>query len=231
MRIVSPFKDYYDCIQGVGQDQSLLYVRNPIKVKEKIPSVPHYVSYWKDKEVYSLRKSHTIGFCGKLYCILEFWPDAHAPKFLFNINDVDEYMKFVLKKKELEEYFSTEKGYRYSYIPYEMRRKKLIEFFDKFNKSASSPVYGKYFEEQKCPIFQSTFWNGSKQKEFTWNANLRLVEFFRVFDPFQAFQEISMFLGNMAMPEKEIPQPSDEILAEIKGFDKFSFRKDPTKKK
>ena len=48
----------------------------------------------------------------------------------------------------------------------------------------------------------------------------------RIKDPYTAYQELSMYLGNMAFPNKPIPTISDEVMAEIKGFNKFSFRKD-----
>jgi hypothetical protein len=48
----------------------------------------------------------------------------------------------------------------------------------------------------------------------------------KLFEPYQAYQEISMFVNNLAIPEKPIPKMSDEDMASIKGFDKFSFRKD-----
>jgi hypothetical protein len=45
------------------------------------------------------------------------------------------------------------------------------------------------------------------------------------------YQEIAMFLGGLATPQKPIPVPSDKDMVSIKGFDRFSFRKEPTKKK
>jgi hypothetical protein len=57
------------------------------------------------------------------------------------------------------------------------------------------------------------------------------LEFYRVFDPYQAYQEVAMWLSNQAVPIKPIPEMSDEIKAESKGFNKFSFRKDPSSKK
>jgi hypothetical protein len=40
-----------------------------------------------------------------------------------------------------------------------------------------------------------------------------------------------MFMNNMALPMKPIPVFDDVTMAESKGFNKFSFRKDPIKKK
>ena len=40
-----------------------------------------------------------------------------------------------------------------------------------------------------------------------------------------------MFISNLAVPLKPIPKIDDKTMAEIKGFDKWSFRKEPGKKK
>ncbi len=68
------------------------------------------------------------------------------------------------------------------------------------------------------------------QRKIVYNASLKELEFFRLFDPYTAFQEISMFLGGLAVPLKEIPQVPDKIMVGIKGFDQWSFRKLPGKK-
>ena len=62
------------------------------------------------------------------------------------------------------------------------------------------------------------------------NAPLSDLDFAKVMPPYQAYQEIRMFLGNMAQPEKPIPQIDDETMVEIKGHGgKYSFRKPPQK--
>jgi hypothetical protein len=53
----------------------------------------------------------------------------------------------------------------------------------------------------------------------------------KVFDPYVAYHKIDSYLNNKAIPIKEIPKISDEIMIEIKGFDlKTSFRKPKSKK-
>jgi len=60
----------------------------------------------------------------------------------------------------------------------------------------------------------------------TLNGELKKFEFFRVLDPFQTFQELYMYLGGLAVPDKPLPKLDDKTMAEIKGFNKYSFRKD-----
>ena len=56
------------------------------------------------------------------------------------------------------------------------------------------------------------------------NPILRPLEFFRVFGAYAAYQEIEMYLSNQAIPQKKMPEISDEMKALAHGFDKYSFR-------
>jgi len=60
---------------------------------------------------------------------------------------------------------------------------------------------------------------------------LRGYHFYKVFDTYAAFQEIHSFLASKASPEKSMPVIPDVLKAQSKGFDKWSFRKPPTRKK
>ena len=64
------------------------------------------------------------------------------------------------------------------------------------------------------------------------NPTLMDYQFYKVFDPYSAYQEISMFLGNQLCntKEAEVPVGDDIVLAESKGYDKWSFRKEPSKR-
>ena len=44
-----------------------------------------------------------------------------------------------------------------------------------------------------------------------------------------SFQELFQWHSNLASPEKEIPYIDDKTMAEAKGFNKYSFRKDKSK--
>lgn len=58
--------------------------------------------------------------------------------------------------------------------------------------------------------------------------DLGVVEFYKVFDSYQAFQELSMWVGNMSTKENDMYQLSDSELIAKHGFDKWSFRKMPS---
>jgi hypothetical protein len=58
------------------------------------------------------------------------------------------------------------------------------------------------------------------------NPQLRLERFQEVKGPSEAFQEISMYMGNQLAHENEPPATiSDEIMRDEKGFDEWSFRR------
>jgi len=60
------------------------------------------------------------------------------------------------------------------------------------------------------------------------NPALKPFEFFRVFDAWQAYQELDMYLGSLAAPDTKPPvQVSDPDRIKQHGFDKQSFRKRP----
>jgi hypothetical protein len=147
-----------------------------------------------------------IGFCGKLYPVFEIrvrnkYSLVADVTFLYNVEEM----------LDICEPHTRDKNFRR----------------DAANRFAAYPKYApKYFEE--CPIFvvDSSSYTFSQKYTFEWNARLAPYEFFKVFDPYMAFQELSIFLGAIAVPEKEIAEPSDKIKLEAKGFDnKFSFRK------
>ena len=62
------------------------------------------------------------------------------------------------------------------------------------------------------------------------NPILKDFNFNKIVDPFTAAQEIEMYLGRLSFDNTPImPVGDDKVLAASKGFDKWSFRKLPTK--
>ena len=70
----------------------------------------------------------------------------------------------------------------------------------------------------------------NKNSKFFVNQNLNEYQFYKVFDAFRAFQEIQMFIGNVLTGEKKIIDIDDKYKITQHGFDKWSFRKESTKK-
>ena len=70
------------------------------------------------------------------------------------------------------------------------------------------------------------------KKKIIINPNLKEFKFYKVIDSFQAFQEIQMFIGGvLGSNENEMIEIADKYKIKKHGFDKWSFRKEPQKKK
>jgi len=240
MRIISEFYDYYDCIQREGQDQSLVYLRKKVKDEERSFLGPLLGLQYKTTPV--IARQHLIGFCGKVYpCVqLMVWDKNYVPVMeydegyttCYSLEEVDAFFKENFKEKDYNEFhkkgsrWNWNRGYQWNGLRYYS----FMKFFEEAEKVKEK--YTKLFEEKHSPIFvASAFCHGSNTSDarLYWNCSLKHLEFMRVFDPYSAFQEIQMFLGGLASPEKEIPEMTDEVKAFQKGFDKWSFRKPPTK--
>lgn len=137
------------------------------------------------------------------------------------MEDVDKFIVSISSKKQLEDYYYKGKlTYKLNFV----HRSKFVAYFDRFQESIQQ--YHKDYFTYETPLFVAN----QHGYILTLNANLKNVDFFRVFDPFQAFQELSMYLGGLAVPQKTIPVLDDLTMRDIKGFDKFSFRKDKSTK-
>ncbi len=225
MRIISEFHDYYDAVQGMGQDSTLIYQRKqfttPLKdmLLEEIRNIGH-----NHHSFGVFTKGHIIGFCGKIYPVLFIQSVKKKTKQLcHSLEEVDSFIMSNFKKKDIERYTGKKWKYDNSW-GYNQRQDSIKKFFLEAREKRDS--FHSLFIQHKSPIFVYKSDKGYFDKLF-WNEGLKDLEFYRIMEPYTAFQELQMFMSNIAMPEKEIPVPSDETMAEIKGFDKWSFRKEP----
>jgi hypothetical protein len=249
MRIVCPkFRDYYDGVQALGQDRELVYVRDPqeVDVSQTGYPFPHFTCWgdnrdWRDVELHIT--NWTIGFCGQLYPCLQMVQfrrsnEQDITEFCYKIEEVDEFVEKNFKDKVVEDYHQTKHLYNRSKWPWDARRQNIKKFWDEFAlrvQEQNQDKIRKHFEDNRSPVFLGKVPAGyydRKNMSVTYNARLKDVQFARIVDPYRAFQEISMWLGNQAEPRKAIPEIDDVTMAEAKGFDKkTSFRKPSSKKK
>jgi hypothetical protein len=229
--IKSNFKDFYDSAQSFGQNFDLRYIRTT-------KDIPFPKDGWDIPRIYTSRYttakriklySEVIGFCGKIYPIIwaaveRNWK-SDLEKICFSMDDVNKFLEPNLSKEAWLR-FTTKSRWFYNYGD---DQESCQHYFESILNS--SEAYFDWFLEFNCPIWiTQTRQYSQEQWKITLNPCLRPTEFFRVFSPPLAFQEIQMFLANQASPEKEIPKIDDKTMAEIKGFDKWSFRKPPSKK-
>ena len=237
MRIISEFHDYYDCIQGAGQDQSLIFLRRPKEVqlgkgvKWPFPLlVNHYFYSWWHGPTRMLASQTMIGFCGKVYPVIGLQKDVNEwdETFCFGVDEVDAFVKVHYKDRQYKVYRSADKRQQRRYWSSDLSHAVFKKFFEDCLSIGDSCQ--KFFEHG--PIFvirpKSQF---DRYPTIKYNVRLEDWKFYRRIDSYTAFQELQMYLGAQAVPQEVIPEVSDKDMVTAKGFDKFSFRKPPSKKK
>lgn len=252
MRIQSDFKDFYDVGMSLGMDQTMIYQRRK-EVKElewndrfgwvmresrysAMGAIGGFVGYYQPKLVV---QTFVIGFAGKIHLCYEVnllnaytdSKDGRATRaYCYNIDQIDTYIRHHFKDDEYADFLNEAQYDRDNkgLWPFAQRRRSFVHTFTEFAKYEMS--YGKFFEKFRCPVFR--VYDENNKQMVVLNECLKPYDFIKVEpDPYAAYQKIAMFFGNMAEPRKPIPVPDDVTMAEIKGFDKFSFRKDPSSKK
>ena len=200
MLIIGDFKDYMDSIRSFGIDKTVIYNRKEERiVYKKGPRM--YSEGFHDSDKF--KATRIIGFCGKLYPLLE--------KKGLIIYDKKEALKSVKNSR---------------YLWYD---RELTACFGEY---LNNPELLKIFVDKKTPIFiYGDYLDGKyeagKVKELIINPRLKDWGFQSVKDPVTAFQDIYLFIsGVLGAPEKPMVKISDKEMAKKKGHDSpFSFRK------
>lgn len=229
MKIISKFKDYYDIGRSLGEDESIVYRRFPeiIDTTEYRGRKRQCASGRYDSFVYGIPLKNgpnflhkvIIGFCGKVYkgyYIMSYDGGQNPRKeCLYSKKDVMSYADQVagFYRKELRDY---ELEYNSSFLKRWFLKYStplfVIDYFNIFHVNVRFPTHLK--------------------SELIINPYLEEYQFYKVFDPYTAFQEVAMYVGGVLQNKApETVDISDEDLAEQKGFDEWSFKKLPTKKR
>ncbi len=234
MRIISKFRDYYDSVQGYGQDDELVYVRN--KFEENTTLLPMLSTRHGFRDLVSRPdrvEQKMVGFCGKIYPVVHMEMGS-VEKFCYTKEEVHNFVMEYWDKPRKEMYLGHNYGYRY-YSPL-ITRRSLQLFFEDVKVKVDS--FKNLVEENNCPIFIAEYGKYYKDpNKIVYNARLKDVGFYRLFDSYTAYQEISMYLGGVLgltnrrgkptyQGEKMDDTVSDKDMITAKGFDKYSFRKD-----
>jgi len=261
MRIISKERDYYDSAQGLGIDETLVYVRHPRKIKldefeckfikDLFSCAPRWSSNrWRyDKsEIKLTAEPFIIGFCGRVFPGMEL--KIRIGKDIFG--DAKYKMIYVYSYKKLIEILgkykleSKLKEVRDKTSLWGTNKKSTMEFF-KLGKR--SKEFEKFFIGNKAPVFTVvqhmklqiglTPSDHSTMKHpdlvnggLIINNNLKDLHFFEKIDAFTAYQEISMYMGGV-IPRNtpELVEVSDKSMIKKKGFNECSFRKMPDNRK
>lgn len=232
MKINSNFRDYYDGVQGLGIDYGLTYQR--FTVAKPVPRKIFLESshrYWYGEVRHD---TFSVGFCGNVWTGLALSrPNSQykATQYCYRIKDVDEYLEKFYSAKELDSIYynrSPNKRYRSYIMP---SRGDYISLFKRIHEHNLRTNFHDIFQENYSPVFVVTSipYQRSIQHTMVVNAQLESVNFMRIMDSYSAYQNIAMYLGSLAVPLKPIPKIDDKTMSEIKGFNKYSFRKDKSK--
>ena len=217
MRIISPFRDYYDSSQGLGIDPNLIYNRKTEQVKVFTNDFPLNLTHlpktiWGSYLNKSLRNNLTcyyLFFCGKVYTSIDLSLAVNGESSPVFAN------KWESIKHSYENQIPKNK-----FWGIDSKLKQLQSFNEK---EAPTAV----FEFLDCPVF---LWKGehfSHTGKVTIIKNPSLINlgFQHVVDSYTAFQTISIYLGNELCTKEQPPTPTNEEIIRSTGHDaRLSFR-------
>ena len=179
-----------------------------------------------------------VGFCGKLYPFFQFKHylghevevDENAlimktkDVYYYRTNEIEEHVLQYMNNKQAE-HFLFGSATKYSVCPTIKDYEFWFRQIDAMEQDKNVQIL---FDNFNIPVF---FARRTERTAFITSHfdKLNTLQFYKVINPYQAFQQIQMFLGN-AVTTKPMPVISDELKAESKGFDKFSFRNTPRSK-
>lgn len=217
MKLHTDFHDYYDNAVEYGIDENVFYNRFTEQTEILIKSPFDHTGI----------NGGLLGFCGTIY------PFALLVKYeKFEI--VDRYYAYNLEefKEKASEWkddrFALSRRFANKYIKTQSKRerqreKEVKQFFIDWS-FQSNDIFLKF----KVPIW--TVMLRSYENKGLINPKLKDYGFDRVKDSFATFQEISMYLSNILVEQKEVVVIEDKIRIEKHGFDlKKSFRKEKQK--
>ena len=261
MRIISKFRDYYDSVRGSGVDSERVWIRKtePIEQQVIIPTSHYSAQRERGEEPWlSMARAAQKGVLQKM-CQ---WTGSHVQgsQCYHGVNGlllVIGGKTFPGIEVTHERLNKTEKGMALNWVVYDRQfmwnkadvqawldkegvnpdqlncesgisekiSERLKVFFDTEYDFINSAI------EAKAPIVLCTT---SSHGNVTYTANPNLSELGCVscLDPWQAYQEIQMFVGGvLCSNENPKIELTDKERVVQHGFDDHSFRKSATKKK
>lgn len=240
MRIISKYHDYYDSVRQYGIDPKLVYTREEVTISasyNKLPTrlrkmIDDQPSYLADAVLRQIRnKFHNdqsiypaiVCFCNKVYPMFR---TSISNEYCHSIEEVIAVVKksdHPNKKSILEKITKRPDCHREAW-----------QYDKAYMNTSSWPLYlnrhkweleDEVFVELGVPYFALEE-NYSKGIVLTLNPRLLTYGFQRLVDPYTAYQQVSMFVGNNLVKQMD---PNINITnndrRDSAGFDKWSFRK------
>lgn len=235
MRIISKDRDYYDSAQSFGSRADLCFVR-----KSETVAVRHSGASGCDDRLALFEgmpdpcNTSTKGgqvhlmpfrivFCGKTYHGVEVlvWSNAVSRELLNEFHYEGAALARLLEKLGLRE---------------DVQSRSLVsgkvfgERHEEFLNEPSNASPDAFIISREAIVLARVSEHGHRTVML--NPILKTLQFAKVLHAWQVYQELEMFFGSIAAPENslaiEIP---DKYRIASHGYDKYSFRKAPTKKR
>lgn len=220
MRVISKFHDYYDRALGHGQDKSVMFIRNTDERKDApaIMEPPQGIER-NARGWFAQGIPFAIGFCGKVHRGIDVTIRSAGENPVRQCcYDIETLAGFLSTKKIDIGEASRSRWFH---------KTDWRAFMQKPQGDASAEAW---FIEQKIPIL---VWDRALVQRtasgVVVNPMLKPYEFYRLFDAYQAYQELSMFVGGvLPSASADMATVSDDDRIVQRGFDKWSFRKMPS---
>lgn len=211
MRIISPFRDFYDVVMRQGMDRDIVYLREPkdINIKRKYELGYHYMARYSSMHVHM----RLLGYCGQIYHVFEV-------------------VRTLTGHPDFSEFYFTYDAFKAAGYGKSERRWWGKSDYEKFVEQDVSSALA-LFHEHQVPLFLIEL-SRDKYKEnvIHLNPNLKKLDFQKFKDPYTTYQDIFQYVsGVLNSRENYMVKVSDKVKAEKHGFDKWSFRKLPGGKK
>ena len=211
----------------------------------KFLTAPYKKNHWNSTG--SDPSPFIIGFCGKFYVgarITVTSNDWTHPTYesVYSIDDVVSHINEIEDRAMRESQLTYLNSNRRSW----MHGRGDITKRDLYERFFASDILDSdnFFFEWQTPVFvitkgkyrESGYYTSSKPRKISFkiirNPCLKDYGFARVMDPYTTFQEIDMYLGGvLGVNEPDTVDISDDKMRDKKGFDDYSFKKAPTKRK
>ena len=257
MKIYSKFNDYYDSAMAHGVDDHLHWMRDVHEVELPLPKSVFSKSHYRDNEYPFFKTSifkecpqpanprkdpgkwsvSFIGVCGRIY-------PAYTYTIHTSITDHVSYTAYTAA-----DIVRIMTDFKSALLPGFMqssniktKRNHINETFDYktvntyLTKHSGSDQFDQYFTEHNVPVFIISTpvecnWNEINGIAVLYlNAQLGQYNFAKVMHSHTVYQKIEMYMSSiLGLTEPDIVNIEDKYLAESKGFNKWSFKKMPTK--
>ena len=245
MKIISKFQDYYDIGLAYGVDEKLRFERKTVELSNTIKTRSSIKIVYRKQSQYYRAICHfdMVLFCNNAYPLIhiiiekinkkdkKFIYVSVADEYCYSVQEADEVVANYYKPiKEIKDAY-TKIGYCYWWGD-------TLDTYIAEHFSMKTSKYEGLLKQHKVPYMykKSKYRLDAKGVEYIDKSmillpQLKQYKFAKVVPPMQAFQEISMFLGQLDLAEDNIVTITDKYLAQGKGFDCYSFKKIPSKNK